>query len=171
MREKIYVGDSNLGFGVFANCPIEPREVIFYVTGPVISLDECLQLPDQGENTFQIGLDAYVNPGYPGKFINHSCEPNAGLIDDTCVIAIRQIVPGEEIRFDYSTAMLERLWELDCRCGSPRCRNKVRDFDLLPIGAKQRLLRLGIVQNFIVEALEELSPLPHNSSKITAGNV
>lgn len=130
-----------------------PRETIFFVTGPIVNFEECIRLPDGGANTFQIGLDAYVDPGYPGRFINHSCEPNAGLVDDTCVIALRQINPGEEIRYDYSTALLERYWVLDCHCGSPRCRGSVGDFDALPERTQQYYLRLGIVQPFIVEAL------------------
>ena len=168
MREKIYVDEGSVGLGIFAKYPIEPREVIFYVTGPVVSFQECLRLPDEGENTFQIGTDSYVNPGFPGRFINHSCDPNAGLVDDTCVVAIRQINPGEEICFDYSTTMLERLWELDCFCASPKCRKKIKDFDLLPVEVQRRLLRLGIVQNYILEKIPSLDALIQDIPAVTS---
>ena len=68
-------------------------------------------------------------------------------------------MPGEEIRFDYSTTMLERAWELNCACGSPRCRGLIQDFDLLPIALQTFYLRLGIVQNFIVNEIESVKGL------------
>ncbi len=166
MRSKVYVGEASVGRGLLARYPIEPRETILFITGPVVSFAESLSLPDEGENTVQIGQDAYVDPLFPGRFLNHSCEPNAGLIDETCLIALRQIKPGEEIRYDYSTALLERFWSLECHCGAKECRGSVGDFDQLPKKTQQNYLRLGIVQSFIVDAINaqegnlSLAPLP-----------
>ena len=153
MKSKVYVGNASVGRGVLARVPIEPRETILFVTGPLVSFSESMLLPDEGVNTIQIGQDAYVDPLFPSRFLNHSCEPNAGLIDETCLIALRQINPGEEIRYDYSTALLERFWTLECRCGSRNCRSVVGDFDQLPKKAQQDYLRFGVVQNFIVEVI------------------
>ncbi len=166
MKSKVYIGEASVGRGVLARVPIEPRETILFVTGPVVSFSESMRLPDEGVNTIQIGQDAYVDPLFPSRFLNHSCEPNAGLIDETCLIALRQIKPGEEIRYDYSTALLERFWTLDCCCGSPNCRSVVGDFDYLPRKTQQDYLRIGVVQRFIVEAItadeskEQRAPLP-----------
>ena len=166
MRSKVYVDKASVGVGVIARVPIKPRETIHYVTGPVYSFLELMSQSDKGENTVQIGQDDYVDPLFPGRFLNHSCEPNAGLIDGTCLIALRQIRPGEEIRFDYSTSLLERFWTLECQCGSPKCRGIVGDFDQLPVKIQQEYLRAGIVQSFIVDAItamenmEELPLLP-----------
>ena len=112
-----------------------------------------------GEYTIQIGIDQYVDPYSPARYLNHSCAPNAGFVDEIRLIALRQILPGEEIRFDYSTTMLERYWELDCECGAGNCRKRIRDFDLLPLEVQTRYLRLGIVQNFIVEELDTVKRL------------
>lgn len=147
--EKIFVADGKIGKGVYARIPIEARESIFYVTGQLIDFASARNHPT-GENTFQIGKDEYVYPLYPSRYLNHSCSPNAGLKDDIQVIALRQISPGEEITFDYSTTMLERDWELACRCGAPNCRGTVRDFDFLPKKLQSHYLSLEIVQSFIV---------------------
>jgi len=159
MPEKIFVGNTPLGRGVFAKVPIEPRETIFYLTGKLIRFDEAVNLAE-GEYTIQIDRELYVDPRSPARYLNHSCEPNAGFVEEIRLVAIRQLLPGEEIRFDYSTTMLERYWELECRCGAPRCRGLVRDFDLLPPSLQTRYLRLGIVQRFIVEEIAAQRGLP-----------
>lgn len=158
MSEKIYISESSLGRGVFAKVPIEPRETVFYLTGKVIGFDEAVALPHEAY-TIQIGRDRYIDPYSPAKFLNHSCDPNSGFVDEIRLVATRQILPGEEIRFDYSTTMLERSWEMDCRCGAARCRSRVRDFDLLPTALQVRYLQLGIVQNFIVEEIASVRRL------------
>jgi len=158
MAEKVYISESVLGKGVFAKVPIEPRETAFYLTGKLISFDDAAAAV-QGEYTIQIGVNRYVDPHSPARYLNHSCEPNAGFVDEIRLIALRQIVPGEEIRFDYSTTMLERYWELDCSCGAPRCRGRIQDFDLLPESLQRHYLRLGIVQDFIVNEVESVAEL------------
>jgi hypothetical protein len=159
MKEKVYAGRSRIGLGLFAKMPIEPREVIFYVSGQVVTFEKCKSLPDEGENSFQIGDDAYIDPGFPSRYINHSCEPNAGMIDESTMVAISQIAPGEEICFDYSTALLERYWEIDCKCDSLRCRGKIRDFDRIPAQIQNKYIRLGIVQRFILERVQQTRQL------------
>lgn len=158
MSEKVYIAKSSLGQGVFAKVPIEPRERLFYLTGNLICFNEAAAAV-QGEYTIQIGVDRYVDPHSPARYLNHSCTPNAGFIDEISLIALRQINPGEEIRFDYSTTMLERYWELDCFCDSPKCRGRIQDFDLLPLALQQHYLRLGIVQDFILREVSSVAEL------------
>ena len=158
MSSKIYVSDSTLGQGVFANVPIEPRETIFYLTGKLIRFDEAAAAT-HGEYSIQIGIDSYVDPYSPARYLNHSCAPNSGFVDEIRLIALRQIKPGEEIQFDYSTTMLERYWELDCSCGVSQCRQRIRDFDLIPIALQTHYLRLGIVQDFIVNEIDSVRSL------------
>ena len=100
----------------------------------------------------QIGPDLYIGAsGKADDFVNHSCDPNAGLlIDGTHVrlVAIREIAQGEQITFDYSTTMDEDDFEFDCRCGSPACRGRIRDFKYLPAELRFRYFRLGIVPKY-----------------------
>lgn len=63
-------------------------------------------------------------------YINHSCEPNAYmkiLYGHILFIALRDIVPGEEITIDYESTLHSN--KKRCTCGAPSCRgtiNKVR---------------------------------------------
>jgi len=163
---KFQVSDSRFGLGVFAMVPIEPGEFILYVAGKLINFASS-RLPG-GEYAVQIGRDTYIDPIYPSRFLNHSCSPNAGLVDDIRLVALRQIIPGEEICFDYSTSMLERHWELECQCASPGCRGTIQDFDLLPSTLRNRYLSLGVVQSFI---LTETVPAEQRGAPINSGSL
>lgn len=158
MAGKIYISEGPLGLGVFAKVPIMPMETVFYLTGKEIRFEEAAAAT-YGEYTIQVGVDRYIDPCSPARFLNHSCAPNAGFTDEICLVALRPLSPGEEIRFDYSTTMLERYWELDCSCGAPKCRKRIRDFDLLPLELQTHYLRLGIVQDFIVGEIESVNRL------------
>jgi len=149
MQEKIYVSDSAIGRGVFAKLPLKPREIIFYMNGKLIDFEKSIDF--MGEYSVQIGARSYVDPISPARYLNHSCNPNAGFVDAISLIALRPILPGDEIRFDYSTTMLERHWELDCSCGASTCRRRIRDFDLIPHVLQDHYLELGIVQSFILD--------------------
>lgn len=63
-------------------------------------------------------------PSNPGRFVNHSCEPNSELRRDgeqLWIFALRPLETGEEITIDYNLTAREALnWA--CRCGSHQCR-------------------------------------------------
>jgi hypothetical protein len=111
---------------------------------------------EHAANAYQIDDDLYIYPMHPeGRFMNHSCDPNAGLREDREMVALREILPGEEVMFDYSTTMSEDHWTMPCLCGAAGCRGLVGDFHELPKGVQQRYLRLGVVQRFIVRQVFE----------------
>jgi len=58
-----------------------------------------------------------------GRYMNHSCEPSCVSPGFECDIAVRDILPGEELTCDY--AMLNLDEALDCACGSGRCRRRI----------------------------------------------
>lgn len=153
MSEKTYISESTLGMGVFAKVPIEQGEHIFYLNGRLIDFEASIE--EKGEYSVQVGIRSYVDPIPPGRFLNHSCAPNSGFVNDIALVALADIRAGEEIRFDYSTTMLERHWELDCACGASNCRRRIRDFDLIPSSLQTQYLAMGIVQGFIIQALFE----------------
>lgn len=63
-------------------------------------------------------------------FLNHSCDPNAWMLDAVTLAARRPIAAGEEITADYALWLFEQDWRLDpCRCGSPLCRGRVTSQD------------------------------------------
>ena len=92
--------------------------------------------PDQWLCTDGAGLD---------DCINHSCTPNAGFTTGEPVLhALRDIVVGEEITWDYSTSIAESGWTLDCRCGSEHCRRIVRSWRELTKEERARLQPLAL---------------------------
>jgi len=67
-----------------------------------------------------------------GRFVNHSCDPATLSVTEEMEIAVRDILPGEQITDDYG--MLNIIAELECRCGAPGCRGVVRSDDVLRLG-------------------------------------
>ena len=153
MHLKVELRDCIHGKGLFATGTIRPGDLIFYVNGSLVSYEEGLKLPCGGDHTVQIGPNLYVNPQFPSKYINHSCNPNAGIADDLRIIAIRPIEGGEQVCFDYSTCVMERSWTMECACGSDNCRGIIGDFDALPWELQKKYVDMGIVQPFIMEAV------------------
>ncbi|MBS1787584.1 MAG: SET domain-containing protein-lysine N-methyltransferase [Acidobacteria bacterium] len=151
--EAVYVGNCDLGRGLFAGRNFEQSEGILRFRCPIISLAEVLARGKYQSNPIQVGNAEYVDIGPPGVFANHSCDPNAGIINNLDLIALRAIQQGEEIQYDYSTTMWEGFWTMSCLCNSLRCRKIVRDFPELPVELQTEYLRLGIVQSFIVQRL------------------
>ncbi|KAE9546484.1 hypothetical protein FO519_010304, partial [Halicephalobus sp. NKZ332] len=50
-------------------------------------------------------------------------------IDDDTQIASRDILPGEEVTYDYATSEVEFPLTMECYCGSPNCRKVVTNLD------------------------------------------
>lgn len=148
----IYVSPCDVGLGVFAARDLWPGEVILEFGGPIIDFAETRRRGPRECMAIQIGKNRYIDTQAPGVYVNHSCLPNAGVLNDTQLVALRRIRSGEEIRFDYSTTMEEQSFTMDCACGEPCCRKSIRDFSTLPEAVKLRYLELGIVMRFIAES-------------------
>lgn len=126
---------------------------MFEFRGHVIDFAGTLEKGDRECDALQIGPDLYLDLESPGRFVNHSCEPNTGIRDGIRLVALRDLDPGEEIRFDYSTTMQEDHWVMEgCRCGAPSCRGSVLDFRWLPLDTKLTLIRQNVVPGFVVTA-------------------
>lgn len=158
---KLRMGSAAFGRAVFAVETISKGELVIRLGGQRFDRSE-LPHPytDFEDKYLQIGRDEYLGPsGEFDDYINHSCDPNSGLlIDATSVVlvALREVFPGEEITFDYSTTMDEDDWELDCGCGSPICRGTIRDFKKLPFATQQKYQALGIVPAYNLEHIKAL---------------
>ncbi|MBI2385165.1 MAG: SET domain-containing protein-lysine N-methyltransferase [Elusimicrobia bacterium] len=140
----VRLASSAHGQGVFAERPYAAGEVILVFTGEAMTTAEadrrgvrhhCLDIGP--------GRQLYADP--PARFLNHSCDPNAGLIDAVTLAAIHPIAAGEEISFDYSTCVPDSSWSLECRCGAPSCRGLVAGWPALDANTRRRLLALKIV--------------------------
>ena len=121
------------GMGSFAVAPISAGETIAAFGGWVVDEATLATLPaERVSRTMQIDDALYLAPSEApehGDFINHSCEPNCGLLGATVVVAMRDIAVGEELRFDYAMSDGSDYDEFDCACGSPLCRGSVSGND------------------------------------------
>ncbi len=148
-QRSVFVAPCPVGRGLFAERPFRHGELILRLDGPRYEREDPIHFTEEGANLLQTGLKSYIMLQPPGVFANHSCDPNAGIAENRRMIAIRDIAPGEEICFDYSTTMDEGLWTLQCKCGSEICRGLVTDFSHLPSDKREMYLKMGIVQGFI----------------------
>jgi SET domain-containing protein len=128
------------GKGVFALTAIPAGQTIIEYTGERITWKEALRRhphdPTQPNHTFYFHIDdkhvidANVG-GNAARWINHACDTNceADEVDGRVFIkAVRDVLPGEELFYDYGLIIDERYTpklkkDYECRCGSPRCRH------------------------------------------------
>ncbi len=125
------------GKGVFACERIAQGERIVTFTGPVWNSAQT----DFSTYHLQIGEDLYLGPSADlDDYVNHSCQPNGGFDDGLHLVALRDILPGEEITWDYGTAIDEADFEgFPCECGALSCRERVVSFRHLPGAVQERL--------------------------------
>lgn len=131
---KVCIGKSRIsGKGIFAECDIKKNEIIFVVRGKIVKYKygPNYQL---GSRWLGIGKNTWVSPfqNNPWWFINHSCNPNAGLRDKKKIVAMKKIRGNEEITIDYSIAEDDPYWKMRCSCGDKKCRKIVRSIRFLP---------------------------------------
>jgi len=153
IMKNVYLAHSAIaGTGVFAARRFYPGEWIMSfmegVTETVPYLATKRGPKNREGNYVQIGADAYIHPAPPSLYLNHSCDPNTGVRQATEVLALIEIEAGTELTFDYSTSMAEDSWEMDCRCGSPICRGRIRDFKYLPTDRQIYYIERGVVGEF-----------------------
>ena len=151
--ETVSVKKSVHGKGIFTNTDLSKNDIILKITGPALNFEQTLDLGHDECYCLQVGIDKYIIPDYPFYLSNHSCDPNCGINENMELFALKPISSGEELRWDYSTSMLERHWVMECKCCADSCRHKIKDFDLLPVELQDKYLNLGIVMPFIVESL------------------
>lgn len=134
MVRDLYIANSKIhGTGVHAKKDYKKGETIFIIKGEkvkwkVTNQEESLYGPDW------IGLtkNTWIDPKGPAKYLNHSCDPNAGIKGKVTVVAIKDIKKGEEVTIDYSITEIDTLWYMECNCGAENCRKIVRSIQSLP---------------------------------------
>ena len=151
------IKNCRFGRGLFATRNIKNGELILTFTGSLISQEEVDKKVDEEEaNPLQIEDEFYIDLEEPGILVNHSCNPNVGIQNDTKLVAIRDIKAGEEIMYDYSTTV-DGGWTMPCKCGEKNCRKKVKDFLMLPKKIQKQYLEQKIVQKYIQKNISKPS--------------
>jgi len=121
------------GKAVYARDVIESGELIAVWTGRIVSTDELDELPEEiRRHTVQVEEGLYLASHGPDEgpdFINHSCEPNAGLDGQIAIVAMHRIQLGDEVTIDYAMCDGSPYDEFECECGSILCRGRVTGED------------------------------------------
>jgi hypothetical protein len=164
--KKLIVQECPNGVGVFAGERISVGEEILTFLGPLIDRRDMPEIHSQDEDYYlQVDDDVFLGPsGWIDDFINHSCDPNSGVVIEDMVsklVAIQNINRGDEIRFDYSTTMYKPILVMKCWCGSPLCRGEVVDFIYLPEETQAKYIALGVVPEYITKRIIADTPALH----------
>ncbi len=124
------------GAGVFAKEKIEKDSVIGILSGKILKEEDLNSIDENLKKyIFPIEDKIYVAPESfydipPIFFMNHSCDPNAGIKGNIVIIALRDINPDEEITIDYATLFFNGTRIL-CNCNSENCRKSIHGTDIL----------------------------------------
>jgi hypothetical protein len=154
LLKQLEVHASANGKGVFSIEDIQPNEMILQFGGPIFSGAEIPYLAEPENDYFlQIDEDFYLGPsGELDDYINHSCDPNAGLVFGDGLLglkAIRMIPARSEVTYDCSTSM-DGFWgEMTCNCGASICRQKIINFLELPERIQQHYIELNVVPEYL----------------------
>ncbi|MBI5954727.1 MAG: SET domain-containing protein-lysine N-methyltransferase [Chloroflexi bacterium] len=123
------------GTGLFVQSPIDSGEILIIWGGTVFTHADILSGKANPETIAVLDDDLYLadpvdSPLAEEYTLNHSCDPNAWMLDAITLIARHPIAPGEEVTADYALWLFNQDWKLyPCRCGSPLCRRRVTDQD------------------------------------------
>ncbi len=125
--------DDRGGHTVVAREAIAKGELIVVWSGMLVDGTELDALPASvrryslqvEENQYLVSLSDCEPPDY----VNHCCDPNAGLSGQIALVAMRDIAPGEEITYDYAMSDGSAYDEFTCGCGAADCRGRVTGDD------------------------------------------
>jgi hypothetical protein len=97
---------------------------IAFETGELIVRFAALTIQDFATYlTIQTGIDTHITlqPEFL-QYINHSCNPNVFFDTNSMeLIALKSILPGDELCFFYPSTEWEMAQPFLCRCASPDC--------------------------------------------------
>lgn len=110
---------------VFATALIKKGEVVleWNPNNKTLSKEEISTLPESEKPYVGIFNGQYVLIAEPGRYINHSCNPNIENKDGKDY-ALRDIALGEEITGDYEDG--GTLIGFQCLCESTHCRKFIK---------------------------------------------
>ena len=114
-------GNTPAGLGIFAGREFLKKELLFKFEGKLCDAST----GTFSSNSLQISKNYFIepHPHNPGRYINHSCDPNSGIKNRNNIVAMKTIRSGEEITLDYAIAIYNDkspgFWR---ECGATNCR-------------------------------------------------
>ncbi len=89
-------------------------------------------LPERTIHSFQKDWDTHVELDAPARFMNHSCQPNTGVVDNSQdgydFVALQEIQPGDELTWDYETTEYVSIAVPRCLCATEDCRTRIHGY-------------------------------------------
>lgn len=142
------------GRGLFAARAIEAGEVLIVYGGTAASDAEIEKLRPHSSMAVAEGVNLIRPDEDSGQFLNHSCDPNAWMLNAVTLVARRRIGAGEEITMDYALVSAQAGWSMPCSCGSNLCRGVVTGADWQRPELQQRYA--GYFSPFLNERIRQL---------------
>ncbi len=131
-NEKIKLGKTSYGNGLFARALIKKGELIASFDGKVYGWYSKFWSQDLYDHCIQFEERKWRDSEGLARFINHSCNPNCGIKNRFDVVAMRDISPGEQLFWDYEMTEDHPFWRMECRCGNQDCRAIIGTFQNMP---------------------------------------
>ena len=99
------------------------------------------------DDPLQISRLIYIDLDELSRTFNHSCDPNCGIRQENKLFAIRDIHPGEELTYDYSTTVprYKSWWKMRCHCKSKNCRKIISSYNKIPKKQLQKYRDLNVL--------------------------
>jgi hypothetical protein len=118
---------------------------------------------ERTRTSIQVSADSHIEAGEYGIYVNHSCLPNTtiwtqtrenGVFGHVVLIALRDILKGEEISFDYATTEIELTPQLRgtaCMCREFGCRRMLKGFADLTLRERNELFNSQRIAKHIAQ--------------------
>ncbi len=122
------------GRGLFATGPFAKDEPVAIKGGHIVTREQLEITPQLGAVEIQIADELFIAPVSADEregsmlYSNHSCDANLGMFGNIMFVALRDIAAGEELTHDWCVTD-DDDYEVQCRCGSARCRGTVTGKD------------------------------------------
>jgi len=149
MRNKVEVKETGkYGKSLFAKQDFQKDEIVLRIEGNIVTTPTIYTIP--------IDFGKYIDDQRYGKCLCHSCEPNCGIKNRTEIVAMRDILVGEEITVDYAMFVPEygneiTEEELVCHCGSKNCRGRLGAYNRLPDDIKKKYK--GYISEYLLKSV------------------
>lgn len=160
LNPKLRVRRSPLhsGQGVFVEAPVARGELLALFGGSLMDADQ-LRAIDRTQHRYSLQVDdeLYLVSSTPTApdFVNHACEPNAGMQGQIGLVALRELWIDEEVRYDYAMSDGSSYDEFPCACGTPLCRSHVRGTDWMR--PELQLRYAGFFSPYLARRIERLA--------------
>ncbi|XP_054160514.1 variant-silencing SET domain-containing protein-like [Oppia nitens] len=132
---------SNRGWGIRTTEPIKSGDFILEYIGEVVSeqkfKDRMAKVYKNDVHHYCLNINSTIvidgyRMGDEGRFVNHSCEPNSEMqkwsvngVYRIGLFALRDIMPNEELSYDYNFDNFNIETRQVCKCGSTKCRRYI----------------------------------------------